>query len=781
MLFLRSRVVLLAVLALVGCMVALAQEDPAETIPADGTGAAMPDPVLKLWRGMFEAGMIDDVQYQHVLQHGRLPGGGLVQNSPLSEDRQEVWAQLSENNLVTPEELANMLFKGEIPNMAAWELKAFEELAPVYEPERRKSLTQDLRRKHQKVKLIRMAHSLRETATEQRLEAERYAEKYNLPISGQTEDGRRFELQAIEGGLPVYDVTCNATAANTISTAALHPAATNGFSLEGSNVTVGVWDEGLVRTTHRELLGRVVQHDTNSVGEHATAVAGTIAASGVSAAAKGMAPNAGLISRDWTLKFPELAQEAALGLLVSNHSYEKAAGWQYGWIVVWYGDIAISADESHLFGLYDGLCTNIDSFVYEAQYHLPVWAAGNQKDDNAQATQPRAHYSWSNGVYTIYRTVHDQYDGGEDGYDSLSGYAVAKNCLVVGAVKDIPAGYGGTTDVVMEAYSSCGPTDDGRIKPDIVANGESLYTTDSGYDANYMTVSGTSFSTPSVAGSLALLVGLAQDHYGTNFTYLASTLKALVLHTADEAGDSVGPDYRFGWGLMNTHRAAQVLQDNAETNSLPHIKEVALLDGDTIEFPALASASNTLKVTIGWTDPVAPLHPNTLDPTNLCLINDLDLRVISPDGSATNLPWILDPVSPSNAATTGDNIRDNIEQVVVASPSNDWYTVVVTHKGSLSNGVQDVSIVITGNIATNAPAPDITDIVRPSTNSLDIEVEWPAVVGGLYEVLTTPDLMSTNAWSTSGVISANAPDIIWRDEAAASTNSLRFYRIKRIW
>lgn len=733
----------------------------------------------ELWTMMHDAKMLTDEQYQHVLEHGRLSGGSVVSNSPVPEDKQGDWQNLASNKVITAEELAHLLFDGTIPNMEEWEVKAFADLAPVYEPDRRNRLTYDIRRKHQKVKLIRMSHSLRAASTRQRKEAEKWAKEHDFPISGETEDGRGYQLQSVENGIPVYDITCNAVAAKTIATAYLHPSVTNEFSLTGSNVTVGVWDQRLVRSTHREMSGRVIQKDGASVGEHATAVTGTIIASGVSSSAKGMAPASDIISRDWEEKFSELAEEASTGLTLSNHSYTRKAGWYYGYIWMWYGDIAISADESHYFGLYDSLCTNVDWIVYEAIYHLPVWAVGNQRDDHAGATQPRSHYSWSNGVYTIYRTVHDQYDGGADGYDSLSGYSSAKNNLVVGSIKDIPDGYENATNVVTEVYSSYGPTDDGRIKPDIVANGETLYTTDSANDADYGTFSGTSFSTPSVVGSLALLVDLSRDKYGTNFNYLASTLKTLVLHTADEAGVSAGPDYKHGWGLMNTYRAAQVLEDNADTNSLPHIKEVTLLDGESVEFPVLASASNALKVTIGWTDPVGPQHPNTLDPTNCVLVNDLDLRVVSPDGATTNMPWILDPASPSNAATTGDNFRDNIEQVLIENPTNGWYTVEVTHKESLSNGVQDVSMVITGNTATNAPRFEILDIAGANTNQ-HREIQWSAVVGGLYRVLATPDLTSTGSWSSCGEVSANRQAMKWCDELLGTTNATRFYRIERL-
>ncbi len=82
--FVGFRLGLLTLLVLAGWAATLAQDNPAVAIPAGDDGTGMPDPVLELWRAMFEAGMIDNAQYQHVQQHGCLPGGSIVQNSPVT-------------------------------------------------------------------------------------------------------------------------------------------------------------------------------------------------------------------------------------------------------------------------------------------------------------------------------------------------------------------------------------------------------------------------------------------------------------------------------------------------------------------------------------------------------------------------------------------------------------------------------------------------------------------------------------------------------------------------
>ena len=87
--------------------------------------------------------------------------------------------------------------------------------------------------------------------------------------------------------------------------------------------------------------------------------------------------------------------------------------------------------------------------------------------------------------------------------------------------------------------------------------------------------------------------------------------------------------------------------DAAWTNAKPHIKEVVLRNHDSLEFRVKAVINQPLRATICWTDPPPPgEQPYALDPTNIVLVNDLDLRVIDPSGSVTNKPWVLNPTNP---------------------------------------------------------------------------------------------------------------------------------------
>jgi len=245
---------------------------------------------------------------------------------------------------------------------------------------------------------------------------------------------------------------------------------------------------------------------------------------------------------------------------------------------------------------------------------------------------------------------------------------------------------------------------------------------------------------------------------------------------------NLSPDYRFDWGLMNTLKAAQMMTNNAAWGYFkPHIKEVVLSNGDYIEFRTKAVGNQPLYVTICWTDPPGPQQPYQLDPTNRVLVNDLDLCVVDPSGSATNKPWILNPTNPSAPAATGDNIRDNVEQVHIQNPSDGWYTVRITHKGILTNGAQDVSIIVTGNTPTNAPQFVITNISMTVSNN--VQLTWPSVVGSIYRIETSTNLLDRTGWSNDWTndISATKETISWTDNVHTGIQDrVRFYRIRAV-
>lgn len=641
-------------------------------------------------------------------------------------------------------------------------------------------------------------------------EAREWARQHGFAESARLPQGGVMGLVGIRNGIPKYNVTFNAGAADTISVDEVWPSGSSGLNVTGSDTLLGIWDGGDVLTNHSEFTSggatsRAADQDGTSslpVDPHPTAVAGTMTAAGVaySGTPKGMAYQAQLWTYDWVNDIEaEMNSAYANDLHVSNHSYGEQAGW--GFIIVytptpvytncWWGDIAISPNESHYFGEYDSDVTNTDALAYGNPCSLPVWAAGNERDD-AAPTDGRWYITFSNTV-PIWSNTSRPNDYYQNGYDTISDHGVAKNVLTVGAVYKIAGGYAGTSSVSIAPFSSFGPTDDGRIKPDVVAAGVDLttpvrnpaapdnpnyYVLSTGNTNSPSYATGTSFSSPSAAGTIGLLVDL-RKRLSPDFPYWASTLKTLITHTADEA-ETTGPDYKTGWGLINAERAALLVQQDYDDGGKQYIKEVLLNDGDYIEFPVTATGGVPVVVSMGWTDPAGPMPPESLDPTNSVLVNDLDLRIISPSG-VTNLPWVLDPANPSYAATTGDNVRDNAEQVVVTNPiAQAVYTVRITHKGTLVDdtgitSAQPVSIVISGIIPESRQETRVAEFLATGDDEL---VSWPSVVGQNYRVQTETDLLIQGWTNLSAEISATRTNTTWESETTPS-GEVRFYRLIR--
>lgn len=531
---------------------------------------------------------------------------------------------------------------------------------------------------------------------EERAALEAWAKERNLAMRWVDSNGREVELVGIDvTGMPIYFITDNLTAAHSTSTSRVWPGAALGYALSGEGMTVGEWDGGGTRVTHQELVGRATQIDNpTGLSSHATHVAGTLIASGVVPAAKGMAFEADLIAYDWNSDNAEMTAAGQNGLLVSNHSYGQVAGWSSSngtWR--WYGNTAFSETEDWNFGFYNSKAQQWDQIARNNPFYLIVKSAGNNRNNgpNPGTTHQVRNASGSWVTSTAVRPRVGP-------YDCLPTYSTAKNILTIGAVNDLPNGWTSAAAVSMSSFSSWGPTDDGRIKPDIVGNGVGLYSSYSGSNTQYSSISGTSMSGPNVAGSLILLQQHHQDMHGQFM--LSSTLKALALHTADEAGPDPGPDYMFGWGMMNTAKAVQLI-DNSDGVSL--LEEHLLEDQGDVSISAWHPAAGPLRVTIAWTDPASSPPAAGLDPANLMLVNDLDMRLVHVPTGTVYSPYILDPANPSAAAQTGDNFRDNVEQVYVDNAPAGEYLISVNHKSTLQAGsAQAFGLVVSGLVKGTA-------------------------------------------------------------------------------
>lgn len=513
----------------------------------------------------------------------------------------------------------------------------------------------------------------------------KYAEEKGVLIHHYLPSGKVISLIDIdENGRPVYVETHNARASATISTNRVYPSATaaNIYNLAGRGFNIGEWDGGTTRITHREFQGRAIQADNGSMAlsEHATHVGGTLAAGGVVAALKGMAFQTTLLTNDWVSDEPEMTSRAAQGLLVSNHSYGQPCGWSWEnnqW--TWLGDDNINPQYDYRFGYYDSRAQAWDRIAKNAPYYLITKSAGNSRGEGPpNGSRPQ------NGPY-----------------DCLPTYSNAKNILTVGAVLPLNNGYTTANAVQMTTFSSWGPADDGRIKPDIVGDGEGVISCGSASDQQQVTSSGTSMSGPSVAGSCLLL----QEMYSNTHNKAkmrSSTLKGLVIHTADECWLYPGPDYRYGWGLMNTKKAADVIYKDSIQS---YILEETLNNQEVREFNVIAKGGEKLVATLCWTDYQGTPGPAAYNSRVRMLVNDLNLKLTGPGVGVDSLPWKLDPENPGNGATKGRNLVDNVEKVEFNTPvAGGLYTLRISHAGDLFTNAQTpqnqvYSLIITGIVA----------------------------------------------------------------------------------
>lgn len=481
------------------------------------------------------------------------------------------------------------------------------------------------------------------------------------------EMGVRELIDVLPSGELKYLETYNDGAAATARAKSLYNGGSLGINIQGQGMTAGIWDGGSVRTTHQEfMVGGIskvqVGIDNSSIANHATHVGGTIAAQGISSLARGLAFNASLISYDWTNDLSEMLTEASSGLLASNHSY---------------GPSLNSDNQLWQLGAYMSDARQLDNMCFNNPFYLPVFAAGNDRND----------------ITIPYITQRNN----KAGYDLIAGDGVAKNVLTVAAVQGLgPTLYTQPSDVIMSSFSNWGPTDDGRIKPDISTKGVSVRSSTFTSDTSYGLMDGTSMAAPGVTGVILLL----QQYYNQLYNNYAkaATVKGLILHTADEAGEYPGPDYQFGWGLINAQKAAVAIRDkNSTGTSKSIIEELTLANNATYTKTITSTSSTPLKVSISWTDRWGSAqNTGVTDQTTIRLVNDLDVKVTKND--TTYYPWKLQGMAAyyDAASNVSTNNVDPFERVDINNPVG-TYTITVNHKGTLTGGTQNFSLIVTGD------------------------------------------------------------------------------------
>ena len=354
------------------------------------------------------------------------------------------------------------------------------------------------------------ALSLNELAKQYTLNA---SERKNLAIATAKSKGwalsfshgktTNYLVDIDQSGQPVYAGVDNLGSAQTIGIDKVWPGGSTGYNLSGKNYVAGLWDAGSALITHVELAGRVVSVDGATRDDHSTHCAGTIIGKGVNLQAKGGAYEAKLRSYNTSNPLPQLATEANNGAVAGNHSWSYKRGFQPGGLgYVWLGPAAGTVDPGY--GYYSSIARQWDQAALNMPYFLNCKSAGNDRDNGpapgetytisatgARVTQPArnsANYRAPNGPY-----------------DCMANHSVSKNLLSVAAVSEIRNGYSNPAGVIMSSFSSWGPTDDGRIKPDVAAVGVAVLSSVSTSNTAYDTYDGTSMSTPSMTGACVLM------------------------------------------------------------------------------------------------------------------------------------------------------------------------------------------------------------------------------------------------------------------------------------
>lgn len=602
----------------------------------------------------------------------------------------------------------------------------------------------------------RQAELLHKDSDERRRAALLKARRQGWPTRGISPRGEEYELIALSTtGMPVYRRTVTTNATISINAHQLHSPP---FGLKGDGMILGIWDIGGARETHQEFnqtgSPRAFVKDGAAVAAHSTSVTGVAIAGGVNVEALGSAPRASAWNFDWNDDLAEMVASAAADpvssntLQVSNHSYGTYHGWAYtnlsgstGWH--WTGDYykpdGTGYREDLNFGRYADDTAQLDRIVYEAPYYLPIRAAGNDRGEGFLGPGTFYYYDsiledWQSTTYDSATAPYPDYFKG--GYDTIIFDAAGKNSLTVGAVRDaVTSGARDPSKAAMTTFSGWGPTDDGRIKPDVVANGHTVRTVSFTGDGNYGSGSGTSFAAPGVAAVALLLVQYSAEHL-PGWRMRAETLKALLIHGATDIGRP-GPDYVNGWGLVDAIASIQVLQDQFTT---PTAWAWPLVEGrlddtrTTDTFFVHWSGMTPLVATLCWTDPPTSPAGTLLNDRTPRLVNDLDLRLEGPGG--VYYPFVLDPDAPEANAITGDNRVDNVEQVRIASaPTSGTHRITVSHKDYLFNGSQSYTLLVSGQTPPLEPHPLSVAAIEPSSavagQTLDFRIE-----GGVFLVGT---------------------------------------------
>ena len=391
-----------------------------------------------------------------------------------------------------------------------------------------------------------------------------------------------------ERALGNFDLTLN----NVTSTQRLYPTS------NGSDIVISIKEKPFDQTD-LDFQNRIVMNDQfdEPATIHASIMATIAAGAGNSEpSGKGIATHAGLTTSDFNELLPDNGTLlSSLGVTVQNHSYGVGLENYYG----------IESRE------YDKHCREFPNIVH-------VFSSGNEGDkaDNI-------------GVYANIT-----------GFANLTGqFKTSKNTISVGSSDK-------TGNVTPK--SSRGPTQDGRVKPELIAYGDA----------------GSSEAAAVVSGIVAVMQQKFKDQNGS--LPESALVKAILLNSANDVGRPE-VDFETGYGNANALGAIRAIDEAHFFSGIINNTE------EKIHNIIIPSNTDRLKITLVWNDVEGAIN------SPIALVNDLDLQVIHPSSGGSWLPWVLNHEA-SSLALPAERKKDHInvvEQVTIANPESGFYEIVI--------------------------------------------------------------------------------------------------------
>src|SRR5436309_3510310 len=384
-----------------------------------------------------------------------------------------------------------------------------------------------------------------------------------------------------------------------------------------------------------------------------------------------------------------------------------------------------------------------DNFIWNNQDFLVVFAAGN---------------------------CGSGFCGPPPGLHTMNPFAEAKNVIAAGATFNGP----GLEDVAD--FSSRGPSADGRIKPDVMAPGVSVWSAQGadpfGDGTSYFQLSGTSMATPTTAGAATLVrqyflegwYPTASPQPANGFTPSAALLKSMIINSGREMtgtgayafGETRYPNFDQGFGRVTLDDAMFFAGDARGLSIDDH--RSGINTGDTVTYAlAIGDPSESVEVTLVWTD-----FPGTAG-CSVCLVNDLDLAITAPDGTVyRGNQYTGSNPGESTPNPAGRDATNNVESVLVLTGVQVGLWTISVSGFDVPQGPQSFALVMSGGISTNRGVIGMDRSVYQSNATVGIKV----IDTGLNVDPGAPDTVDINMTSTT----ETTPEVVTLTETANASS-----------